>query len=248
MYKIHNIFTGFSGKLENVALGWGSIALLQSEEQNILIDTGSIGIRAHLPNLLSKYKLTVKDIDVVLLTHLHFDHAGNVSLFPKAKFIVGEEEWYYAHKQQVKDLYIENGNLFFLSNADLYLIDRNGEIPFLPKIKAMHTPGHTPGSISYIYSEGNINYMFVGDAVKNRGELVSGRVQMSLNSETSQNSIKKIKQSCDWLLPGHDNWLHLKDGELIEQKENYKVLLYGEGLTINNGKKKIILSMDSITG
>ena len=56
---------------------------------------------------LNKVNLTQQDIHVVILSHLHFDHAGGILsayhegetklLFPNAKFYVGAEQWQRAN-------------------------------------------------------------------------------------------------------------------------------------------------------
>jgi N-acyl homoserine lactone hydrolase len=69
----------------------------------IAIDTGFEGGRsmtgnafAHvetIPAVLAKLGYTPADVDVVVLTHLHFDHAGNFNVFPNAEIIVQRVEF-----------------------------------------------------------------------------------------------------------------------------------------------------------
>ena len=65
-------------------------------EQPVLIDTGMRGDWSpsgktyenveHPDTILSKVGFTPENINDVILTHLHFDHAGNLDRFPNAKF------------------------------------------------------------------------------------------------------------------------------------------------------------------
>uniref|UniRef100_UPI002601EE9B MBL fold metallo-hydrolase n=1 Tax=uncultured Flavonifractor sp. TaxID=1193534 RepID=UPI002601EE9B len=77
--------------------------LLQNGKQNVLVDTGihqdnivdgkawggyaAVGGNQYVLDALAKEGLTPKDIDTVLYTHLHNDHAGGALLFPEAHTI-----------------------------------------------------------------------------------------------------------------------------------------------------------------
>lgn len=143
------------------------IWLIEGEQQCILIDTGlgdvneimelqgQYGIdyiarktkEQEIDYLLNQKGLTTADIDLVVLTHLHFDHIGNNDKFPNAKFIVQADEvplllnppdfatFYYrewSHKiYDIRDrLEIINGNLKLGKHLEL-----------------LKTGGHTPGQM-----------------------------------------------------------------------------------------------------
>lgn len=64
---------------------FGSCVYLLKLDKNILIDTGSKSNESELLDNLKELGLDKSDIDIVILTHLHYDHDGNVELFGKAK-------------------------------------------------------------------------------------------------------------------------------------------------------------------
>ena len=65
---------------------FGSTAyLIQLNNQNILIDTSSEINKQALINDLKELNLPLKDINIVILTHNHWDHNENLDLFNKAK-------------------------------------------------------------------------------------------------------------------------------------------------------------------
>lgn len=74
----------------------------------------------------------------------------------------------------------------------------------LPGLTAILTPGHTPGSTSYMLEQNGKTWVMSGDAVKNRGELKFEEIQQSRNMEDSINSLKRIKKIAERVLPGHD--------------------------------------------
>ena len=83
--------------------------LLQSKGHNIVVDTGiserfivdgkawaglpAEGGRAFLEKALADEGLSPADIEVVIYTHLHNDHAGNCGLFTNAVNIFQKDEW-----------------------------------------------------------------------------------------------------------------------------------------------------------
>ena len=74
-----------------------------SPKRVIAVDTGFEGGRSMtgnafadvetIPNVLAKLGFTPDDVDIVVLTHLHFDHAGNFSAFPNAEIFVQRLEF-----------------------------------------------------------------------------------------------------------------------------------------------------------
>lgn len=114
----------------------------------------------------------------IVLTHGHFDHVG--SLEPLLK------EWdvpVYAHEMEIPylngkkdypkgDPTVDGGLVSELSpfyphhgidiSDNLHVLPANGEIPFMPRWKWIHTPGHTPGHVSF-YRESD-GTLIAGDA------------------------------------------------------------------------------------
>ena len=62
----------------------------------------------------------------------------------------------------------------------------------LPGIAAFDAPGHTPGSLVFHLTANEVPVIFTGDAAKNRAELISRKVDMSLDEAASTNSIDRI--------------------------------------------------------
>lgn len=61
------------------------IYLIKLKDKNILIDTGSKEAKNELLSDFNQLNLSPKDINIVLLTHSHWDHAGNIGLFKNAE-------------------------------------------------------------------------------------------------------------------------------------------------------------------
>lgn len=69
---------------------FGSTIYVLKLEKNILIDTSSEDNQEELLKDLGELKLKPEDIDLVVLTHNHWDHTGNLNLFKRAEIITNE--------------------------------------------------------------------------------------------------------------------------------------------------------------
>ena len=149
--------------------------LVQDNGRNILVETGigaffspelkqRFGVqeaRHVLLDSLAEVGLTDADIDVVLLTHLHFDHAGGLLapwedgqparlLFPKARFVTGRRQWDRACKPHARDRasYIPELLELLESSGRLELIEEGGSSDTLGSGWRFHwSDGHTPGQL-----------------------------------------------------------------------------------------------------
>ncbi len=147
--------------------------LIQSKDHNILFDIGYRddaedgqkdwstlfgGENIEDPaTVLKKVHLTPEDIDTVILSHLHFDHAGNIDQFPNAQFYVQKEElagWLDSLKLPDKvrnwawlatDINHINDLLKVSSENRLTLIDRDG-YEVVDGVKTYMAKGHTFGT------------------------------------------------------------------------------------------------------
>jgi glyoxylase-like metal-dependent hydrolase (beta-lactamase superfamily II) len=79
---------GFFGRSNRGFLGWSAIYLVTTPSgRRLLFDTGGYNERGTIPKLLQERGLGVTSINCVVLSHLHFDHAANWDLFPKADLV-----------------------------------------------------------------------------------------------------------------------------------------------------------------
>ena len=111
-----------------------------------------------LLNSLAAEGIQHSDIDVVVLSHLHFDHAGGLLapwaeekppelLFPQARFVVSEKHWERARQphQRDKASFIPELVGLLEQSGRLELVARNQQEILDGKVKLHHSNGHTPG-------------------------------------------------------------------------------------------------------
>ena len=164
--------------------------LLESGGRKILIDTGinnrsivdgkawagapAKGGEAFLLQALKKHSTKKEEIESVIYTHLHNDHAGNCHLFPQALHVFHYDEW--------------NELLNPLPSMEIRQDFDPGVIPILKKfrcfkvtadmeltegIRIYHTPGHTAGSLTIGIDTTNGMYVIPGDIVAGYPNLFS---------------------------------------------------------------------------
>jgi len=156
--------------------------LILTQEEKILVDTG-IGelpekygrfftvkrkTEENLRAQLVEHGLKPEDIDIVVNTHLHFDHCGNNALFSNAKFIVQADEFRYAFTPDrfQQAAYIRE---LFDSKIDYELV--HGRHRITRDITVVPTPGHSIGHQSVIVRVHDKNYVYCGDAAPTKENL-----------------------------------------------------------------------------
>jgi glyoxylase-like metal-dependent hydrolase (beta-lactamase superfamily II) len=141
------------------------------EERHVLLDS------------LAAAGVSHEDVDVVVLSHLHFDHAGGLLapwaagepprlLFPKATFIVGAAHWARARRPHPRDRASFIPELADLLEASgrLEVVDGDHSATLGAAVRFHHSDGHTPGlMLAEIVGEGGQGgVVFCADLIPGR--------------------------------------------------------------------------------
>jgi glyoxylase-like metal-dependent hydrolase (beta-lactamase superfamily II) len=142
-----------------------------------LIDTGFKGRSTHIIRELVRLGYSPADITSIIITHHHADHTGSLATLKevtRAKVIAHPADAPYidgslsqpgpANPEWLSDILAPIHGLWAtLPVAVDELVNDGDELPILGGIKILHTPGHTPGSISlFLEQEGLV---IVGDVL-----------------------------------------------------------------------------------
>ncbi len=183
-----------------VAPPLGANVYLILNEKKSLIDVG--GDFNFIERAISKY-VDLRDLDYIILTHTHFDHASatkDLRDVSGAEVMLHEKEYEFARLQNFSSSFF--GVNFPPFEADR-LLNEGDEINLGKlKLKVIHTPGHTPGSIC-LYDEDE-KIMFTGDTVFPNGGF--GRVDFpGGNPSLMIESLKRLSEfNIEIMYPGHD--------------------------------------------
>ena len=133
------------------------------------------------------------DVDIVVITHFDFDHAGGNRFFPDAEFVVQREQYEYA-KATPERCFAQDWDL---PELDYRLIEGDQEL--LPGIELVTTPGHAPGHQSLIVrglpNTGTV--ILSSDAAHTHLEFEEERADPNGDAETILASIRKLKRIRD---------------------------------------------------
>jgi glyoxylase-like metal-dependent hydrolase (beta-lactamase superfamily II) len=128
------------------------------------------------------------DVDVLAFTHLHFDHAGwafadGAKTFPNARYMVGAREWApYATGERGADSTVPRHVISQLGRTEVETFDDGDEI--VPGVRALLTPGHTPGHASYVITSRNGRRLIVfGDAFHSQSQVTHPELSSIADSD-----------------------------------------------------------------
>ena len=173
-----------------LALG---VLLVRTGRQNILIDTGignkgSVKFndiynvrRSPLESELAGLGLSPDRIDIVINTHLHFDHAGGntkvnpdgslAPAFSNAKYFIQRKEWEVAltPNERTRGSYLLENYRLLEKTGQLVFLEGDKEI--VEGIRVVETPGHTEHHQSVVIGTGKEKACFLGDLIPTAAHL-----------------------------------------------------------------------------
>jgi N-acyl homoserine lactone hydrolase len=171
LYALQNGFLGF----ERAGLFYGDRSaerlaipvtcyLVRTDDATILFDTGispravpgllrqdslcRFGDEDLLVHRLDSIGLEPSDVDLVVLSHLHFDHAGGAALFDNSELVVQKDEYAYGHYPAAFFAPFYYRKNFDLPGYRWRLLD--GDTALTPGVTVLRSDGHTPGHQSLL--------------------------------------------------------------------------------------------------
>lgn len=147
-----------------------------------------------------------EDIDIVINTHLHYDHCGSNRYFPNAVFYVQRTEYETAFDptSPQKQLYASR---FFDKKAVSYFQWRflDGEAEILLGVICLPTPGHTYGHQSVLFHTAQGTVCVAGDAATTLNNIQQNiEMGVSVDSRAVFESLQKIRIRADYIIPAHE--------------------------------------------
>jgi glyoxylase-like metal-dependent hydrolase (beta-lactamase superfamily II) len=211
-----------------------AMCVAKSKQHVVVLDAGYVNQERGKPfnaagwteyaTLLGEVGITPEQVDYVTLSHLHFDHAGGTSRFPKARFIVQRRELEYAASALPHNSAARTG---FFAEDVLAVVQLNWESRVLlvdgdvegvvPGMDVYLTPGHTAGTMTVCLATAEGRVCYSSDAVytyRNFDEDIP--LGIALNAGEAVESYKKIRRVLrgGLLIPGHEPRIFADPGGL----------------------------------
>jgi N-acyl homoserine lactone hydrolase len=173
-----------------------------------------------VPAQLRRRGIEPAEIRTVVMTHLHADHAGAVSEFPAATFVVSSAEWSAAseggpskgYRRRQFDHAFDYRTLDFDGpDADSFsAFGRSFDLFGDGSVRLVFTPGHTPGHLSVVLRLDHGEALLAGDAIYLERTLTDKHLPYAVEDEhLFRRSLREIElyaqETPDALVvPGHD--------------------------------------------
>jgi len=209
-----------------------SCTLLASGAARVIVDTGLLLQEGQLRAAIAARGLAPDDIDVVINTHLHLDHCGNNSLFPRAIIVLSRAEWTWTDafyqalftsrtpEQVAARFYPEIGahalqtrtirNVARLARL-FWRRERLGdearfrwaeEADLPPGLELLPTPGHTPHHLS-VRVDAADPVIVAGDAVLTEDPAVKVRTMIPHSQVQFAATRQRLLDLGVRIIPGH---------------------------------------------
>jgi glyoxylase-like metal-dependent hydrolase (beta-lactamase superfamily II) len=164
----------------------------KSQEQEILTGLAAKGLKP-------------EDIDLVILTHLHFDHIGNTELFKNARFIVQASEISMLISPPKFTSFYYRELSYKITNISDRLVPIEGNLKLTKTIELVKVGAHSPGLMAVFVQTAKGKICIASDLLYNytnlRHEWPIGPIW---NMEEWIRGLQFIKGEADIIVPNHD--------------------------------------------
>ena len=140
--------------------------VVRTPDKVVLVDAG---LGTNLFDNLFSLGIKPEEVDVVLITHMHYDHIGGLLrdgkvMFPNAELYVPKPEYdYWKHEKSQGGEYARKIFEAYNGQVNIFLPEDGLISPSIPDFQAMAAYGHTPGHTMYLLSSNEEQLLFWGD-------------------------------------------------------------------------------------
>lgn len=153
--------------------------------------------------------LRKSDLDLLIISHTHIDHVGNIGAFPGVPILIGAGE-----RALPKPIYWRGKQPLEWPDSEYILVDEDFDLG--PGFKVLHAPGHTPGELALLIDlpeTGSV--LLTSDAISRESEVAEGCLDSTNPEEalaTAHRILKLAKDRDAFVIYGHgpEQWKELK--------------------------------------
>jgi N-acyl homoserine lactone hydrolase len=173
--------------------------VIHHPQGRVLIDTGMTELHPAVADMdprlrpLSEGDFNVAEVDIVVNTHLHFDHCGGNHLFAGKPIYVQRQELEDARSRD--DYTIRE----WVDAPGVRYVPVDGELELLPGVRLVSAPGHTNGSQVVVVETGARPSIIAGDTAITFGDLAEPQTE-------GQRLVRALDPEAVWLAHTHEPW------------------------------------------
>lgn len=195
---VETLLLGYGLSSEQGSIGFCGVYLVHAAGQRILFDCGHAGRRRALLRALG-----TREVDLLVLSHAHWDHVQNADLFPEV--LLHPDEDTAPHGNPVAPPW---------TSAVLGGVrPASDDLELAPGVTVTALPGHTAGSIGLTVATIAGTALLTGDAVPSARALRAGRCTSAVDEEAAARSMAFVRSRADVVYPGHDRPFTLEAGQ-----------------------------------
>ena len=173
--------------------------VIDHPDARVLVDTGLTQLHPAVADMeprlypLDQQDLDIRSVDIVVNTHLHFDHCGGNHLFAGKPI--------YVQRQELEDARTENDYTIseWVDPPGTQYVSVDGELLLLPGLRLLPAPGHTRGSQIVVIEGEERPTIIAGDTAVWFGELENPRTEGQL-------LVRSLNPEVVWLTHEHRPW------------------------------------------
>jgi N-acyl homoserine lactone hydrolase len=175
------------------------VHVIDHPDARVLVDTGITELHPAVADLdprlfpLSEQTFDLAGIDIVVNTHLHFDHCGGNHLFADRPI--------YVQRRELEDARSEDDYTIreWVDAPGVRYVPVDGEFELLPGVRLVPAPGHTPGSQMVVVETGRRPVVVGGDVAVWFGELDDASTEGQLR-------VRALDPELVWLAHEREPW------------------------------------------